>query len=126
MVYGNMGDDSGTGVAFTRNPNTGEIRRLTCANFEVDDTLVADFKKYLGTREVKIDEEAWAKDQDFIRAMIRYNIDEAVFDIATARQRLVTVDPQALERCKQRYEREGVISQLGVPGELHYRQFPQQ
>lgn len=23
MVYGNMGDDSGTGVAFTRNPNTG-------------------------------------------------------------------------------------------------------
>lgn len=24
MVYGNMGDDSGTGVAFTRNPATGE------------------------------------------------------------------------------------------------------
>lgn len=24
MVYGNMGEDSGTGVAFTRNPNTGE------------------------------------------------------------------------------------------------------
>ena len=23
MVYGNMGDDSGTGVAFTRNPSTG-------------------------------------------------------------------------------------------------------
>ncbi len=26
MVYGNMGDDSGTGVAFTRNPSTGERR----------------------------------------------------------------------------------------------------
>jgi pyruvate, orthophosphate dikinase len=26
MVFGNMGDDSGTGVAFTRNPNTGEHR----------------------------------------------------------------------------------------------------
>src|SRR5918993_2158676 len=38
----------------------------------------------------------------------------------------VAVDPQALERCKQRYGREGVISQLGIPGELHYRQFPQQ
>ena len=25
MVFGNMGDDSGTGVAFTRNPATGEI-----------------------------------------------------------------------------------------------------
>src|SRR5665811_147083 len=24
MVYGNMGDNSGTGVAFTRNPSTGE------------------------------------------------------------------------------------------------------
>jgi pyruvate,orthophosphate dikinase len=26
MVFGNMGDDSGTGVAFTRDPNTGEKR----------------------------------------------------------------------------------------------------
>ncbi len=26
MVFGNMGDDSGSGVAFTRNPNTGENR----------------------------------------------------------------------------------------------------
>src|SRR2546422_2812082 len=24
MVFGNMGEDSGTGVAFTRNPSTGE------------------------------------------------------------------------------------------------------
>ena len=28
MVFGNMGDDSGTGVAFTRNPSTGEKRPL--------------------------------------------------------------------------------------------------
>ena len=38
----------------------------------------------------------------------------------------VTVDPQALARCKERYERDGVISQLGEPGEVHYRQFLQQ
>lgn len=38
----------------------------------------------------------------------------------------VTVDPKALARCKGRYERDGVITQLGVPGETHYRQFPQQ
>jgi glucarate dehydratase len=38
----------------------------------------------------------------------------------------VTVDPEALMRCKQRYERDGVISQLGEPGETHYRQFLQQ
>ncbi|MGE4547132.1 MAG: pyruvate, phosphate dikinase [Desulfurella sp.] len=28
MVFGNMGDDSGTGVAFTRDPSTGEKRRF--------------------------------------------------------------------------------------------------
>ncbi len=28
MVFGNMGDDSGTGVAFTRNPSTGENKFL--------------------------------------------------------------------------------------------------
>jgi glucarate dehydratase len=38
----------------------------------------------------------------------------------------VTIDPEALRRCKERYERDGVISQLGVPGETHYRQFLQQ
>ena len=38
----------------------------------------------------------------------------------------VTVDPEALMRCKQRYERDGLISQLGEPGETHYRQFLQQ
>ena len=38
----------------------------------------------------------------------------------------VSVDPEALARCKQRYERDGVISQLGVPGETHYRPFLQQ
>jgi len=38
----------------------------------------------------------------------------------------VSVDPAALRRCKERYERDGVISQLGMPGEAYYRQFPQQ
>ncbi len=28
MVFGNMGNDSGTGVAFTRNPNTGEKKMM--------------------------------------------------------------------------------------------------
>jgi glucarate dehydratase len=38
----------------------------------------------------------------------------------------ITVDPQALRRCKERYERDGVLSQLGAPGEMHYRQSLQQ
>jgi glucarate dehydratase len=38
----------------------------------------------------------------------------------------VSVDAEALRRCAERFERDGVISQLGVPGELHYRRFLQQ
>jgi hypothetical protein len=42
-----------------------------------------------------MDEGAFAsKDLEFIKAMIRFEIDQAVFDIATARQNLITADPQ--------------------------------
>jgi hypothetical protein len=44
---------------------------------------------------VRVDDEAFKKDIDFIRAMIRFRIDEAVFGIAEARRHLVGVDPQA-------------------------------
>ena len=47
------------------------------------------------SKNLKIEEDAWTKDVEFIRAMIRYAIDESVFDIATAKQHLITVDPQA-------------------------------
>jgi carboxyl-terminal processing protease len=75
--------------------HSGPSRRTVKKGFDVDDAMVADFKKFAASKNLKIDEEAWTKDAEFIRAMIRYWIDEAVFDIATARQRLVTVDPQA-------------------------------
>ena len=67
-------------------------------NFAVDDAMVEDFKAFVIGRNVKIDEEAWTKDLDFIRAMIRYNIDEAVFDVATARQHLVDRRPAGAVR----------------------------
>ncbi len=35
----------------------------------------------------------------------------------------LTLDPQALERCRHRYERDGVIPQLGEPNDKHYRRF---
>jgi glucarate dehydratase len=38
----------------------------------------------------------------------------------------VTVDPVALERCRQRYAREGTLPQLGEPGVTHYRRFSAQ
>jgi carboxyl-terminal processing protease len=75
--------------------HSGPSRRLVKKGFTVDDAMVADFKTFVTSKNVKIDEQAWTTDIEFIRAMIRYAIDESVFDIATARQRLVTVDPQA-------------------------------
>jgi carboxyl-terminal processing protease len=64
-------------------------------DFEVTPAMLDDFKAFVVGRSVKMDEDAWTKDLDFIRAMMRFEIDQAVFDIATARQRLITADPQA-------------------------------
>jgi carboxyl-terminal processing protease len=75
--------------------HSGPSRRLVRNGFTVDDAMVADFKKFVVSKSVKIEEDSWAKDVEFIRAMIRFAIDESVFDIATAKQHLITVDPQA-------------------------------
>ena len=47
------------------------------------------------TASSSIDEAAFTKDKEFIRAMIRYDIDVALFSVAVARQRLIVDDPQA-------------------------------
>jgi len=70
-------------------------RRTIVPNFVVDDAMVADFREQLKTDKVKIDEEAFTKDLTFIKAMIRFEIDNAVFGIADARRHLIGVDPQA-------------------------------
>jgi hypothetical protein len=64
-------------------------------NFVVDDTMMADFREQLKNDKVKIDEEAFTKDLVFIKAMIRFEIDNAVFGIADARRHMLGVDPQA-------------------------------
>lgn len=75
----------------SKSPSFKYVKR----GFEVDDAMVAAFRAFAVSRNTVIDEEAWSKDLPFIRAMIRFEIDQAVFDIATARQRLIQADPQA-------------------------------
>jgi len=70
-------------------------RKSVKPNFVVDDAMVADFREQLKTDRVKIDEDAFTKDIDFIKAMIRFEIDNGVFGIAEARRHLIGVDPQA-------------------------------
>src|SRR5215510_10571926 len=79
----------------TRVSMRGTGRKTVRPNFVVDDAMMADFREQLKNDKVKIDEEGFAKDLDFIKAMIRFDIDNAVFGVADARRHLIGVDPQA-------------------------------
>jgi carboxyl-terminal processing protease len=81
------------GDARIAQPGTGRVS--VSPNFVVDAAMVADYRQQLVADRVKIDDEAFKKDIDFITAMIRYRIDEAVFGVSEARRRIVPVDPQA-------------------------------
>ena len=70
-------------------------RRTMKPNEAVDDAMIADFREQLRGDKIKIDEEGFKKDLEFIRAMIRYEIDVALFGEADARRHLIGVDPQA-------------------------------
>jgi carboxyl-terminal processing protease len=64
-------------------------------NFTVDDQMLKDFRDQLVANHVKMDEAAFQKDLVFVKAMLRFRIDEATFGIAEARRHMVEVDPQA-------------------------------
>jgi len=73
----------------------GPSRKLVDPGFAVDEAMVRDFRAFLETRRVRVDEDAFAKDQDFIKAMIRFEIELALFGIGEARKNLILQDPQA-------------------------------
>ncbi len=70
-------------------------RRTISRNFQVDDAMVADFREHLQSRRLKIDEDAFKKELPFIKAMIRYRIEEVIFGLVEAKRHLLTQDPQA-------------------------------
>jgi len=80
----------------TRITQQGTGRKVVKPNFVVDDAMMADFREQLKTDHVRVDEEAFTKDLDFIKAMIRFEIDNALFGVADARRHLIQVDPQAV------------------------------
>jgi hypothetical protein len=79
----------------TRVKQTPTGRKAVKPNFTVDDAMVADFREQMKTDRIRVNDEAFRKDADFIRAMIRYEIDRALFGVSEARRHLVDVDPQA-------------------------------
>ncbi|OFW29663.1 MAG: hypothetical protein A3H97_01865 [Acidobacteria bacterium RIFCSPLOWO2_02_FULL_65_29] len=74
-------------------PATG--RRVVAREFAVDEAMVADFREQLQANRVRIDDDAFRKDLTFIKGMLRYRIDEAVFGLSAAKRHLIEVDPQA-------------------------------
>jgi carboxyl-terminal processing protease len=79
----------------TRVSQQSSGRKAVKPNFVVDEAMVADYREQLKADHVKMDEEGFQKDLEFIKAMIRFEIDNAVFGIADARRHLIGVDPQA-------------------------------
>jgi carboxyl-terminal processing protease len=79
----------------TRIASTAKREARTLANdYVVDDAMLSEFKEHLRTHKVKIDEASWEKDKEFLRAMIRLEIDVDLFSVADARRNLSRVDPQ--------------------------------
>jgi len=64
-------------------------------NFTVTEAMIAEFKQFLQEQKVRIDEDAWTKDADFIKAMLHYEIDDALFGTNERQKNLIARDPQA-------------------------------
>jgi carboxyl-terminal processing protease len=77
-------------------PGAPKERRYVAPDFTVGDAMLQDFRGFVQAQGVKIDDAAFTADQAFIKAMIRLEIDVALFGLATARRHLIEADPQAL------------------------------
>ncbi|MFB3852993.1 MAG: S41 family peptidase [Vicinamibacterales bacterium] len=78
----------------TRIAPSASIKSLP-RDFTVDEAMLADFKQYARSQKIDIDEAAFAADLEFIRAMIRFELDVALFNVSEARRNLFPKDPQA-------------------------------
>ncbi len=79
----------------TRMSAANKNQKRIAKGFTVTDAMMADFKALLKQDKITIDEESFAKDDGFFRAMIHYDIDLALFGVEEARRNLVARDPQA-------------------------------
>jgi carboxyl-terminal processing protease len=85
---------------FTRKGDTRIAVTATAAqrelspDFEVTDAMVQEFRQIVEKARIRIDEAAWQKDQDFIKAMIHKEIDVDLFGEAAAFRSLTRRDPQ--------------------------------
>jgi carboxyl-terminal processing protease len=110
--------DQFTAEGDTRLAAANKNRKRIAKGFTVNDEMLADFRKLLEAQKVRIDEAALQQDADFIRAMIHYDIDVALFGLSEARRNLVAKDPQAQFALQQFGEaaRLAQLSKTRTPG----------
>jgi hypothetical protein len=76
-------------------------RKMVKQNFTVDQQMLDDFRQQLTNDRIKIDEDAFRQDTPYIKAMIRFEIDTALFGVADAWRHMLQVDPQAQAALQQ-------------------------
>lgn len=63
--------------------------------FDVTPAFLDEFKEYVTSQRMKVDDAAFATDLAFIKAMIHFEADVDLFGVEEARRQLLKVDPQA-------------------------------
>ena len=92
----------------------GQLRELA-EDFQVTDAIVAEFKDHVQTSRLRLDDAAWQQDQQFIRAMIRFEIDVDLFGVDVARKNLARMDPQLQYALTLFPEAEALMRLTGSP-----------
>ena len=73
----------------------GTKARKVAQGWQVTPEILSEFRDYLVELRVKVDDAALKTDSEFIKAMIRFEVDVDLFGVGEARRNLTKVDPQA-------------------------------
>lgn len=87
--------DQFTAEGDTRMVAANKNKKTIAKGFLVTDAILADFRAMLEKQKVRIDDAAFKQDDAFLRAMIHFDIDAALFGMDEARSNLIAKDPQA-------------------------------
>jgi carboxyl-terminal processing protease len=94
QTFANFADQF-TAEGDTRMSQANRNKKRVARGFQITDAMLADYKESLKSQRITSEEDAFAKDLPFIKAMIHYDIDLALFGVEEARRNLIAVDPQA-------------------------------
>jgi carboxyl-terminal processing protease len=79
----------------TRFSAANKNKKRISKGFTITDEMLQDFRTLLISQKITIDEEGFKSDLNFIKAMMHYEIDFALFGVEEARRNLIQQDPQA-------------------------------